>query len=128
MKKLIVLFCFFTLTLFASEVKELKNFDEIKEAKNTFLIFSTSYCPWCAKQKRVLENIDVVRDDLETFYVNDSSDMFKELLKKYPFVIEFYPTSYLLKKINGKLEILYEFQGYQKQSNIIQVLDDVASF
>lgn len=127
MKKLLILF-FLTLSLIASDIKELKSLDEIQEGKNTFIIFSTTYCPWCARQKRVLEDIDVIRDDLQSFYVNDTSKIYKELLSEYAFVVEFFPTSYIVIKEEGKLEILYEFEGFQKQSNIIQVLDDVASF
>ena len=82
MRKAFLLLCFFITFSFSFEIKELKNINEIEENKNTFLIFSTTYCPWCAKQKRVLEEIDIVKDDLQMFYVNDSSDMYKELLKK----------------------------------------------
>ena len=128
MRKAFLLLCFFITFSFSFEIKELKNINEIEENKNTFLIFSTTYCPWCAKQKRVLEEIDIVKDDLQMFYVNDSSDMYKELLKKYSFSIKFFPTSYIVVKEEDELQILYEFQGYQKKSNILKVLNDEDSF
>ncbi len=125
-----ILFLIFMLSSFliSSEIKELKTFDDIKEDKKTFLMFSTDYCPWCAKQKRVLEEIDIIRDDLYMFYVNDSSDIFKKLLKKYSFSIKYFPTSYVIEKSDGELIILYEFQGYQKKENILKVLNDEDSF
>ena len=128
MRKAFLLLCFFITFSFSFEIKELKNINEIEENKNTFLIFSTTYCPWCAKQKRVLEEIDIVKDDLQMFYVNDSSVMYKELLKKYSFSIKFFPTSYIVVKEEDELQILYEFQGYQKKSNILKVLNDEDSF
>lgn len=125
-----ILFLIFMLSSFliSSEIKELKTFDDIKEDKKTFLMFSTDYCPWCAKQKRVLEEIDIIRDDLYMFYVNDSSDIFKKLLKKYSFSIKYFPTSYVIEKSDGELIILYEFQGYQKKENILKVLNNEDSF
>jgi len=128
MGKIVFLIFILSSYLISSEIKELKTLDEIKEDKKTFLIFSTTYCPWCAKQKRVLEEIDVIRDDLYMFYVNDSSDIFKKLLEKYSFSIKYFPTSYILEKSEGDLTILYEFQGYQKKENILKVLDDEDSF
>lgn len=128
MKKVSLLCLIFVSFLFSSEMKELKSIDEIEENKNAFLIFSTEYCPWCSRQKRVLEEIDVIRDDLQIFYVNDSSAITKELLKKNSFSIKYFPTSYILEKSEGELTILYEFQGYQSKENILRVLDDEDSF
>ncbi|TLP38271.1 thioredoxin fold domain-containing protein [Arcobacter arenosus] len=128
MGKIVFLIFMLSSFLISSEIKELKTFDDIKEDKKNFLMFSTDYCPWCAKQKRVLEEIDIIRDDLYMFYVNDSSDIFKKLLKKYSFSIKYFPTSYVIEKSDGELIILYEFQGYQKKENILKVLNDEDSF
>lgn len=128
MRKVIFITLFLLCSLFSSEIKELKSIDEIKENKNTFLVFSTTYCPWCSKQKRVLEEIDIEKDDFQMFYVNDSSEIYKDLLNKYSFTIKFFPTSYIVVKEEGKLDILYEFQGYQKKASILKVLNDEDSF
>ncbi len=98
--------------------------DEIEENRLTFLMFSTSYCPWCVRQTNTLEKIQKKREEIQIFKVKDDSKIYKELLEKYPFVIEFYPTSYLVNKNNGELEINYEFQGYQKEKNILEVIDN----
>lgn len=128
MKKLFFIFIFFASCLFSSEIKQLENIDEIVEDKITFLVFSTDYCPWCAKQKRVLENIDVKRDNLQMFYINDSSKLFETFIKEYSLSIKYFPTTYIIIKEEGELSILYEFQGYQRESNILKVLDDENSF
>ena len=127
MKKFI-LFCLFISSVFASEIKVLKNTEELKENKNIFLMFSTESCPWCAKQVSILEDIQKEKKDLEIFKVNDDTLVYKELLKKYSFVIKYYPTSYIVTKEDGNLNINYEFQGYQKKKNILAVLNDEDSF
>ncbi|MGB6328952.1 MAG: thioredoxin family protein [Halarcobacter sp.] len=127
MKKFI-LFCLFISSVFASEIKVLKNIEELKENKNIFLMFSTESCPWCAKQVSILEDIQKEKKDLEIFKVNDDTLVYKELLKKYSFVIKYYPTSYIVTKEDGNLNINYEFQGYQKKKNILAVLNDEDSF
>lgn len=127
MKKFI-LFCFLASILFASEIKVLKNIEELQEGKNIFLMFSIPSCPWCVKQISVLEKIQKEKDDLDIFKVNNDSLAYKELLKETSFVVVFYPTSYLVKKENGELNINYEFQGYQKKKNILSVLNDEDNF
>ncbi len=128
MGKIVFILTLFMSIIFASDLKELKSIKELKEDKTTFLIFSTSYCPWCSKQKRVLEEISIEKDDLDMFYVSDSSKVFSELLKKYSFSIKYFPTSYIVEKSEEDLTILYEFQGYQKKENILKVLNDEDSF
>lgn len=123
MKKIFLL-CFLFSFLFGSNIKELNNINELEENRVIFLMFSTSYCPWCIRQTNTLEKIQEKRKNLQIFNVKDESKIYKELLAKYPFVIEFYPTSYLVSKENGELEINYEFQGYQKEENILKVLDN----
>ena len=122
--KRFILFCLFISSVFASEIKVLKNIEELKENKNIFLMFSTSFCPWCAKQVSILEDIQKEKKDLEIFKVNDDTLVYKELLNKYSFVIKYYPTSYIVTKEDGDLNINYEFQGYQKKKNILSVLND----
>lgn len=122
--KNLILICIFISSLFSSEVKTLKDISELKEGKTIFLMFSTSYCPWCTKQAYVLENIELYRDDLLLFRVKDNSDVYKELLDKYPFVIEYFPTSYIVSMEGNDLDIIYEFKGYQKEKNILNVLKD----
>lgn len=127
MKKLI-LFCFFVSTLFASEIKVLNNMEQLEEGKNIFLMFSIPSCPWCIKQISVLEDIQEEKNDLLIFKVNNNTSVYKELLKESSFVVMFYPTSFIVKKENGELNINYEFQGYQKKKNILNVLNDEDSF
>jgi len=128
MKKLFIIFFFLFSTLFASEVKILKSIDELSENKDIFLMFSTTYCPWCIKQARVLEKISEKRKNFQIFKVQDDTSIYKELLKEYPFVIEVFPTSYIVSKKDGKLDLRYEFQGYQKEKNILAILDDKENF
>lgn len=128
MKKLIILFCFFASSLLASEMKELNSLDELQKDKNIFIVFSTTYCPWCSRQKRVLEEIDVIRDNLQLVYVDDTSRLSKELISKYALSVKYYPTTYIAQKDEDGLVILYEFRGYQSKSNILKVLDDEDSF
>ena len=127
MKKLFML-VIFTSFLFSSSIKELSSINQLEENKIIFMMFSTSFCPWCIKQTNVLESIQEQREDLQIVKVKDNSKIFKELLDKYPFVIEFFPTSYLVRKENGKLSISYEFQGYQKEKNILEVINDKDNF
>lgn len=127
MKK-IILFCLFVSSIFASEIKILKDIKEFKEDKIIFLMFSTSSCPWCAKQVSILKDVQKEKKDLEIFKVTDDSLIYKELLKKYSFVIKYYPTSYIVTKEDGELNINYEFQGYQKKKSILAVLNDEDSF
>lgn len=127
MKK-IFLFCFLVVNLFASDIKILKNIDELSKDKNILIMFSTSYCPWCTKQTKTLKEIQEKREDIQIVKVQDNTQVYKDLLKEYPFVIDFFPTSYIVNKKDGKLDIRYEFQGYQKEKNILDVLNDKENF
>lgn len=127
MKKLLLI-CFLISSLFASDIKIVKSIDELSEGKNIFLMFSTSYCPWCIRQTKVLENIQKKREDYQFVKVQDNTQFYKDLLKEYPFVVEFFPTSYIVRKEKGKLDIRYEFEGYQKEKNILSVIDDNDNF
>ncbi len=128
MKKFILFFSLIS-TLFSSEIKVLKSIEQLKEGKNIFLMFSIDSCPWCIKQISVLEDIqEEKKDDLHIFKVNNNSLVYKELLRTSSFVIMFYPTSFIIKKEDGELNINYEFQGYQKKKNILSVLNDEDNF
>lgn len=126
MKKLLLLVISF-ISLFA-EIKELKTFDELESNKNIFIMFSTDYCPWCIRQTKVLDEISKEKEDWQIVKVKDDSKIYKELLEKYPFVIEFFPTSYIISKKDDELHIKYEFQGYQKKSEILSTMKDEDSF
>ena len=127
MKKLFIL-SFLISFLFASEQKEIKSIKDMASNKDIFLMFSIPSCPWCIKQMRVLKKIQKTRDNFEVVKVEGGSKLYNELVKNYPLPIDFYPTSFLVSKEDNKLDIRYEFQGYQKESYIINVLDSEDNF
>ena len=92
------------------------------------MVFSIPSCPWCIRQISVLEKVKEKRDSLQIVKVLKDSDIYNELIEKYPFPIQFYPTSFLVDKDDNELNIKYEFQGFQKQKNIIKVLDSIDEF
>ena len=126
MKKLFILLSMISF-LIAAEVKEIKSIKDLSSNKDIFLMFSIPSCPWCIKQLEVLEDIKKNRD-LQIVKVEDGSDIYKELVEKYPFPVDFYPTSFIVTKEDEELNIEYEFKGYQKKSNIIKVLDSEDEF
>jgi len=126
MKKLFILFSMISF-LIAKDVNEIKSIKDLSSNKDIFLMFSIPNCPWCIKQLKEVKEIKKNRD-LEVVKVEDGSEIYKELVQKYPFPVDFYPTSFIVTKEDNELSIEYEFQGYQKKSNIIKVLDTKDDF
>ena len=126
MKKLFILLSLISF-LIAGDVKEIKSIKDLSSNKDIFLMFSIPSCPWCIKQMKVLKEIKEDRD-IQIVKVEDGSEIYKELVDKYPFPVDFYPTSFIITKEDNELSIEYEFQGYQKKSNIINVLENKDNF
>ena len=127
MKKIFLL-CFFITLLITAQAKEFNSVKEIPSNKDIFLMFSIPSCPWCQRQLKVLEKIKKSRDDFEYMKVQDDNIIDEELIQYYPFPIEVYPTSFIVNKEEGELHIKYEFQGYQKKSSILKILDSDDEF
>ena len=126
MKKLFILFSLIGV-LFAAEIKDIKSIKDLSSTKDIILMFSIDSCPWCIRQEKVLKDIQEQKD-IQIVKVKNGSDIYKELVEKYPFPIAYYPTSFIVTKEDGKLNISYEFRGYQKKSNIIEVLENKDEF
>lgn len=126
MKKLFIFLSMMSF-LIASDIKEIKNIKDLSSNKDIILMFSISSCPWCIKQFEVLEKIKKDRD-LQIVKVKKGSGIYKELIEKYPFPVDFYPTSFIVIKEDNEISIKYEFQGYQRKSNIIKVLKSFDDF
>ena len=126
MKKLFILFSLIGV-LFAAEIKDIKSIKDLSSTKDIILMFSIDSCPWCIRQEKVLQDIQEQKD-IQIVKVKNGSDIYKELVEKYPFPIAYYPTSFIVTKEDGKLNISYEFRGYQKKSNIIEVLENKDEF
>lgn len=128
MKKLFFIWFFLVSFLFSAELKELKNLSEIKQNQDVIMMFSTSYCPWCMRQSRVLNDLASIREDVQFIKVNDNSEVYKELVAKYPFTIKYYPTSFLVNFEGDDMFIIHEFRAYQDAHSFEKVIDDPDRF
>ncbi|CAI8193634.1 MAG: protein disulfide isomerase family protein [Sulfurovum sp.] len=129
MKKLLFVWFFLVSSLFSFEIKELESISQIKKNQDVIIMFSTTYCPWCHRQTRVFNELGFKREDsLQIVKVNDNSEIYKELVKKYPFTIKYFPTSFLINYEEDDLFIIHEFRGYQNEESIVKVLDDEDRF
>lgn len=113
--------------LIASEVKRINSIDDLSSKKDIILMFSIPSCPWCTRQLKILNEIKNERD-IQIVKVEKKSKIYNELVSKYPFPVDFYPTSFIVTKDGSELNIEYEFQGYQKKNNIIKVLKSYDEF
>jgi len=120
--------CFFISLLIAVQAKEFNSVKEMPSNKDIFIMFSIPSCPWCERQLKVLKKIKESRENFEYMKVQDNNIIYEELIENYAFPIEVYPTSFIVKKEDGELHIRYEFQGYQKRSNILKILDSDDDF
>jgi len=127
MKKIFIL-CFFISLLIIGQAKEFNSVKDMPSNKDIFIMFSIPSCPWCERQLKVLEKIKETRDNFEFMKVQDDNIIYEELIENYAFPIEVYPTSFIVIKEEGELHIKYEFQGYQKKSNILKILDSDNEF
>ena len=127
MKRIFIL-CFFICLLITSPAKEFNSIKDMPENTDIFIMFSIPSCPWCERQLRVLKKIKETRDNFEFMKVQDDNIIYDELVQNYPFPIEVYPTSFIVNKEDGQLNIRYEFQGYQKKRSILKILDSEDSF
>ena len=127
MKRIFIL-CFFIFLLITSPAKEFNSIKDMPENTDIFIMFSIPSCPWCERQLRVLKKIKETRDNFEFMKVQDDNIIYDELVQNYAFPIEVYPTSFIVNKEDGQLNIRYEFQGYQKKRSILKILDSEDSF
>lgn len=127
MKKIFILYLFISLFI-VGQAKEFNSIKEMPSNKDIVIMFSIPSCPWCARQLKVLEDIKETRDNFEFMKVQDDNIIYDELIEKYPFPVEVYPTSFIVTKEDGELNIKYEFQGYQKKSSILKILDSDDEF
>lgn len=129
MKK-VFLFLFAIINIaFSSEIEKLTNINQIKDNKSALIMFSTDYCVWCVKQKVQLKIVkNKYEKGIQIFEIKNSDLFYKQLLKEYPFTIKFYPTTFIIEKETNDLFIKYEFQGYQNNQKILNVLKDEDSF
>ena len=127
MKRIFIL-CFFISLLITGQAKEFNSVKEMPSNKDIFIMFSIPSCPWCERQLRVLKKIKETRDNFEFMKVQDDNIIYDELVQNYAFPIEVYPTSFIVNKEDGQLNIRYEFQGYQKKRSILKILDSEDSF
>lgn len=128
MKKLFLVWFFLLSSLYSFEITEIKNINEIKKNQDVLIMFSTSYCPWCHRQTRVLNELGFKRESLQIVKVNDNSEVYKKLTKKYTFTIEYFPTTFLVNFQDDDMFVIHEFRGYQDANNIVKVLDDPDRF
>ena len=126
--KIVFTLYFFISLLVAVQAKEFNSVKEMPSNKDIFIMFSIPSCPWCERQLKVLEKIKENRDNFEYMKVQDDNIIYEELIQNYAFPVEVYPTSFIVKKEEGELYIRYEFQGYQKRSNILKILDSDDDF
>lgn len=126
MKKIFILLSLISF-LIASEVKEIKSIDGLSSDKDIILMFSIPSCPWCTKQLKVLNEIKK-EQNLQIVKVEKGSEIYKELVSKYAFPVDFYPSSFIVTKVDNELNIEYEFRGYQKKNNLIKVLESYDNF
>jgi len=127
MKRIFIL-CFFISLLMTGQAKEFNSVKDMPSNKDIFIMFSIPSCPWCARQLKVLEEIKETRDNFEFMKVQDDNIIYDELMENYAFPVDVYPTSFIVNKEDGELNIRYEFQGYQKKSNILKILDSEDDF
>lgn len=126
--KRIFIVSFFISLLVISQAKEFNSIKDMPSNKDIFIMFSIPSCPWCERQVKVLKKIKENRDNFEYMKVQDDNIIYDELVENYPFPIDVYPTSFIVKKEDGILNIRYEFQGYQKRRSILKVLDSDDEF
>ncbi|MBU3013409.1 hypothetical protein KO488_01475 [Poseidonibacter lekithochrous] len=127
MKRIFFLIFFISL-LITGQAKEFNSIKEMPSNKDIVIMFSIPSCPWCARQLKVLEDIKETRDNFEFMKVQDDNIIYDELMENYAFPVEVYPTSFIVNKEEGELYIKYEFQGYQKKSSILKILDSDDEF
>jgi len=127
MKKIFII-CLFIGLLISSQAKEFNSVKEMPSNKDIFIMFSIPSCPWCERQLKVLEKIQDSRADFEFMKVQDDNIIYDELMENYAFPVDVYPTSFIVNKEEGELHIKYEFQGYQKKSSILKILDSDDEF
>ena len=127
MKRVFILGFFISLFV-AAQAKEFNSVKDMASNKDIFIMFSIPSCPWCERQLKVLKKIKESRENFEYMKVQDDNIIYDELIENYPFPVEVYPTSFIVKKEDGILNIRYEFQGYQKKSSILKILDSDDEF
>ncbi len=127
MKRIILLIFILTQTILADGLKIIENISDIPQNKNVVLIFSMKHCPYCKRQERsILKKVQPKFKEVEYLKVMKDSKVFHELNDSGNFDdIEYYPTTFILKIEQGnQMFIKYHFVGFQRPSNIINVLID----
>lgn len=127
MKKAIFIILFLSQTLFAQQLKVIESISDIPKNKNTILIFSMEFCPYCKRQeKSIINKVKPNFNDYAYLKVMKGTKVFQELIETGNFgEVEYYPTTFILKiDQNDNINVKYPFMGFQRSSHIIGVLND----
>ncbi len=127
MKKLIILTLILTQSIFADGLKTINAISDIPKNKNVVLIFSMQFCPYCIRQeKSILNKVQPQFSNIEYLKVMRGTKVFQELIETGNFgEVEYYPTTFILKvDQENQIDVKFPFKGFQKSSNLINVLND----
>lgn len=96
------------------ELETFKGVDQILEGRYTFLMFGSDTCPHCIKQKKdfLIEKYNQRYNKMSFYYVNSKSKIYKEMSRNKIFKHDSYPTSFIVEKERGKLNVFDKFEGY----------------
>lgn len=126
-KKFLLIVLILTQTAFAQKIKVAESFSQLPKGKNIILIFAMEYCPYCIRQERsILKRVKPKFEDMGYFKVMKGTDLFQELIETGNFgEVEYFPTTYILKiDSDDQIDVKYPFMGFQRSSNIIDILND----
>ena len=127
MKKIIFILFIFIQFSCADGLKVIDTITDIPKNKNVVLIFSMQFCPYCIRQETsILNKVQPQFSDIVYLKVMRGTKVFQELIETGNFgEVEYFPTTFIL-KINeeNQIDVKFPFKGFQKSSNLINVLND----
>lgn len=127
MKILFILTLFLTQSIFADKLKVIDTISDIPKNKDVVLIFSMDHCPYCIRQeKSIITRVQPKFENIEYLKVQRGTKVFQELIETGNFgEVEYYPTTFILKVTSdNQIDVKYPFKGFQRSSNIINILND----
>jgi len=112
---------------YAEMLKVIDDISELPKEKNTLLMFSMQYCPYCNRQESsIIKRIKPKFTEVTYLKVMKGSKAFDQLIKTGNFgEVEYFPTTFILTvDPDGTIYVKYPFKGWQRSSAIIDILNN----
>lgn len=127
MRLFIFIFIVFVQFSFSASIPTIHTISDLPKEKDIILVFSMEHCPYCSRQENsLISKVQPKFPDIALYKTLRGTKVFETLIQTGNFgEVDYFPTTFILVvDENENIFVKYPFQGYQRSSSIIKILND----